>query len=112
MRFWVVALVIAGIIAVVIILRNGESVDDTMFLTASDNKKIAYDLYEVKNPKGWLILTHMMPATKESWQDFAGEAQKLGYESITIDLRGHGESDGGPDGYQATDGLAAMLASH
>ena len=71
-----------------------------MYLITADNKKIAYDLYEVANPKGWLILTHMMPATKESWQDFASELQKLGYESVAIDLRGHGESDGGPNGYQ------------
>lgn len=71
-----------------------------MFLVASDGIKIAYDLYSALNPKGWLLLVHMMPATKESWKSFAEEMQQSGYASIAIDLRGHGESDSGPSGYQ------------
>ena len=69
-------------------------------LIASDNVKIAANLFEVSRPKGWLILIHMLPATKESWDEFAGEMRSLGYESLAIDLRGHGKSNGGPDGYQ------------
>jgi len=38
------------------------------------------------------ILLHMMPATKESWNDFAAIIQKKGYAVLAIDLRGHGES--------------------
>lgn len=68
-------------------------------LITSDNIKIAYDLYEVKNPKGWLLLAHMMPATKESWNEFAEEMRNFGYESLAIDLRGHGKSEDGPDGF-------------
>ena len=68
-------------------------------LTAKDGIKIIADVYEKNNAIGWLVLVHMMPATKESWQDFAPEAQEAGYGSIAIDLRGHGESDGGPDGF-------------
>ncbi len=67
---------------------------------ASDGKKIAADFYPVKNLKAWLLLTHMMPATKESWDDFAKSMQESGYASLALDLRGHGESEGGPDGYQ------------
>lgn len=66
---------------------------------SSDNKKIVANLFQVKNPKGWLLLSHMMPAVKESWNEFAQELQNLGYESLAIDLRGHGESEGGPDGF-------------
>lgn len=62
--------------------------------------KIACDFIEVKSPKGYLVLVHMMPATKESWRSFAAGARKAGYASIAIDLRGHGESDGGPNGYR------------
>lgn len=68
-------------------------------LTTKDGIKIAADLYEVENPLGWLVLTHMMPATKESYKDLAVRLQRLGYESMAIDLRGHGESDAGPNGY-------------
>ena len=57
-----------------------------------DSVKIAADLYPIEKPVGWLVLLHMMPSTKESWYNFATEAQKAGYESIAIDLRGHGDS--------------------
>jgi lysophospholipase len=70
-----------------------------IFLTTKDNVKIAADIYSVENPKGWLVLAHMMPATKESYNDLAEKLQGLGYESIAIDLRGHGESDAGPNGF-------------
>lgn len=38
------------------------------------------------------LLLHMMPATKESWNDFASLIQKNGCVALAIDLRGHGES--------------------
>ncbi|TSC99120.1 MAG: Alpha/beta hydrolase fold protein [Parcubacteria group bacterium Greene1014_15] len=42
----------------------------------------------------------MMPTTKSSWHSFAPLLVKEGYHVLAIDLRGHGESDDGPDGYQ------------
>lgn len=75
-----------------------------MYLQTSDGVKIAYDWYlsasSGQMPRGYLVLIHMMPTTKESWRGFVAFAQKQGYSSIAIDLRGHGESDGGPAGYQ------------
>lgn len=68
-------------------------------LAAKDGVKISANLYEVEKPIGWLVLTHMMPATKESWRDFAEKARDKKYESIAVDLRGHGESEAGPDGF-------------
>jgi len=70
-----------------------------IFLTTKDGIKIAANLYSVEPARGWLVLVHMMPAAKESYRELAQRFQNLGYESIVIDLRGHGESDGGPDGY-------------
>ena len=72
---------------------------ESIFLTTKDGVKIAANLYEVKPLKieGWLVLTHMMPATKKSFHQLAEEFQNIGYESIAIDLRGHGESDKGPE---------------
>lgn len=72
-----------------------------MFLTASDGKKISYNYVESAGAKNYLVLVHMMPATKESWQEFAKAAQEKGHSSIAIDLRGHGKSDEGPDGFQS-----------
>jgi len=45
------------------------------------------------------VLLHMMPATKESWQSFADILSER-YHVLAVDLRGHGESQGGPDGYR------------
>lgn len=72
---------------------------DAKFLKTSDGVNIAYDLYEVPDSNRWLILVHMMPATRESWKEFAELGQKNNTASLAIDLRGHGQSTGGPDGY-------------
>ena len=69
-------------------------------LKTSDKIKIAGNYYAADNPKGYLVLIHMMPANKESWNGFALAAQQNSYASLAIDLRGHGESDGGPDGFR------------
>jgi dienelactone hydrolase len=42
-----------------------------------------------------VILLHMMPARKESWNECAEAFHKEGYDVLAIDLRGHGESGGG-----------------
>lgn len=39
-----------------------------------------------------VLLLHMMPAVKESWEEFQKQLQKAGFQSLAIDLRGHGES--------------------
>ncbi|OIO32461.1 MAG: hypothetical protein COZ49_03340 [Candidatus Yonathbacteria bacterium CG_4_10_14_3_um_filter_47_65] len=40
-----------------------------------------------------VILLHMMPATKESWNEFASKLNEAGYHVLAIDLWGHGESN-------------------
>ncbi len=72
-----------------------------MFLITSDNVKIAYDYYSAPRATGYLVLVHMMPSTKESWKEFAEQAQKESFASVAIDLRGHGQSQSGPNGYEA-----------
>lgn len=39
-----------------------------------------------------VLLLHMMPATKESWNNFALKLADAGFRVLAIDLRGHGES--------------------
>lgn len=77
-----------------------ETVMSKVSLKTKDNLTIAADLHSSSEFRSWLVLIHMMPVTKESWQSFASALTQLGYESIAIDLRGHGESDGGPDSYK------------
>lgn len=95
-RFWpIIAIIIAvtATIALFNLFSNFHPImSDKINLTTSDNVKIAADFYKAEQPEGWLILIHMMPSTKESWREFAEAVQKQGYESLAIDLRGHGDS--------------------
>lgn len=48
-----------------------------------------------------ILLLHMMPAVKESWDKFAEELNKIGLSVLAIDERGHGESvEGGKLDYK------------
>ncbi|NOY35680.1 MAG: alpha/beta fold hydrolase, partial [bacterium] len=70
-------------------------------LKTDDGVEIAGDYYPA-SPTGApaVVLTHMMPSTKESWREFAAGLNKAGFQCLAIDLRGHGESEGGPDGFR------------
>jgi len=72
---------------------------ESITLTTSDNVRIAGHWYPIAEPKGWALLLHMMPATKESYGKLAEELQRRGIASLAIDFRGHGESQGGQAGY-------------
>lgn len=65
-----------------------------------DNKEIAGLYFAAENRKGCVIYLHMMPSGKESWIKLAEELSDMGYCGVAIDLRGHGDSEGGPDGYK------------
>ncbi|MCL5006729.1 MAG: alpha/beta hydrolase [Patescibacteria group bacterium] len=73
---------------------------EKIWLTTKDDKKISGLYFPADNPEGWIIYAHMMPATKESWNGLAREMAKRGYAGLAVDLRGHGESEGGPTGYR------------
>lgn len=70
-------------------------------LKTSDNIEIIGDYYPVlaKNAPA-AVFIHMMPATRENWRVFAKKLNEIGFHCLAIDLRGHGESQGGPNGFQ------------
>jgi pimeloyl-ACP methyl ester carboxylesterase len=68
-------------------------------LKTTDQKTLSSNFFDVENPKGGVVYLHMMPATKESFTKLAERLQDLGWRGIAIDFRGHGNSEGGPDGY-------------
>ncbi|PIR70161.1 MAG: hypothetical protein COU46_02740 [Candidatus Niyogibacteria bacterium CG10_big_fil_rev_8_21_14_0_10_42_19] len=65
-----------------------------------DGVKISGVYYKSPHGSPGVSLFHMMPSTKESWSDFAGKLNKAGAGVLAIDLRGHGTSEGGPEGYK------------
>lgn len=69
-------------------------------LTTSDTVTIVGNYYKGSADRG-ALLVHMMPATKESWDVFARVLENRGYHVLAIDMRGHGESAGGPEGYKS-----------
>ena len=68
-------------------------------LTTSDGKIIIGD-YSGKPGGPAVLMLHMMPATRASWQEFSEKLNNAGFQTLAIDLRGHGESEGGPEGYK------------
>lgn len=72
---------------------------EKVVLKTVDEVGIAGLYYPSSSNKG-VVLLHMMPATKESWGSFVERLHQKGYHVLSIDLRGHGESMGGPEGYK------------
>ncbi len=72
---------------------------ETEYVSAKDGCVLAADYYAGKKKSG-VVLLHMMPATRASWRSIAPKFQERGFHVFAIDLRGHGESCGGPEGYR------------
>lgn len=66
---------------------------EEVILTTKDGIQLYADYYQGPRPDApGVVLLHMMPATKESWADFAPKLQLAGFQALAIDFRGHGKS--------------------
>jgi pimeloyl-ACP methyl ester carboxylesterase len=54
-----------------------------------------------------VLFLHGSGQTRQSWSRALGEAIKRGYRAISLDLRGHGDSDWSPDGLYGLDRFTA-----
>lgn len=72
---------------------------ETVRVCTKDGLTIEGDYYASSRESGVLLL-HMMPADRTSWNSFALKLQEAGFHILAIDLRGHGKSTGGPVGYR------------
>jgi len=70
-------------------------------LHTADNVSIIGTHYRGEQGSPGVLLLHMLPETKESWDMFARKLQQRGFGVLAIDFRGQGESTGGPDGYHS-----------
>lgn len=73
---------------------------EKIILKTRDGVEIVGDYNEISDFKAVAVLLHMMPATRESWNGFSSELAESEFSSLAIDLRGHGESQGGHEGYK------------
>ncbi len=71
---------------------------ETISLETRDGVQIVADF--VESGKTGVLLVHMMPANRKSWIPFSQKLNEKEYTTLAIDLRGHGESEGGPLGYK------------
>ncbi|HEX7628406.1 MAG TPA: alpha/beta fold hydrolase [Candidatus Methanoperedens sp.] len=66
--------------------------EEITFIT-EDGVKISGNYFNPnKEQSPVFLLLHMMPSTKESWNEFAIRLQETGFATLAIDLRGHGSS--------------------
>jgi len=69
-----------------------------------------YALPDPHTPAPAILLMHHGGSQKESWIDFIPDLLAAGYATLTIDLRGHGETDGTFDAELAQDDAHRWLA--
>lgn len=81
---------------------------ETVRIKAQDGLELVGDYYPpvgemqvVNGASRGVILLHMMPSDRKSWTGFAKKLQQVGLPALAIDLRGHGESQGGAEGYKS-----------
>lgn len=73
---------------------------EKVILNTKDKLNIVGDYYNFPIQKQGVLLLHMMPKDRKSWWDLAIKLEDEGFRVLAIDLRGHGESSGGPEGYK------------
>jgi pimeloyl-ACP methyl ester carboxylesterase len=59
--------------------------------------------------RGWVMLAHGGGQTRHSWASTARRLAERGWGTVSLDLRGHGDSDWDPDGDYATERYAEDL---
>ena len=61
--------------------------------TGSENNRLVADLYAADNPRDLVLLAHGGGQTRHSWGGTARALAARGITAVTLDQRGHGDSD-------------------
>jgi pimeloyl-ACP methyl ester carboxylesterase len=75
---------------------------EDVWLTAKDGIKLKASVLYADNDKS-VILAHMLGSDKTSWSYFSKKLNRLGFTVLSLDLRGHGESEGDWNGFNDED---------
>ena len=62
------------------------------YVKTPDGFQIAYVLKKAKQPRGSVLLVHGLGEDLDTWYRFAKSLRKAGWNTLSIDLRGHGLS--------------------
>lgn len=87
-----------GLLIIVAVFVSGclgqqevDEISKEIKLKTEDGFAIMGSFYEVDSNSG-VILLHMLNRNRNDWNDLSGKLQKEGYNVLSIDLRGHGQS--------------------
>jgi pimeloyl-ACP methyl ester carboxylesterase len=65
-------------------------------LKASDGTLLKASYFAAANPGPGVLLLHQINRTRKAWDDVAGQLAAAGINTLTLDMRGFGESGGKP----------------
>lgn len=75
-----------------------------IYLTTEDEFEIRGTYFEPEDPKGkGVVFFHMLRKERSVWGRMGEKLAKRGFASVSVDLRGHGESDGSWQGFSEDD---------
>src|SRR6267378_5429592 len=67
-------------------------------LKAPDGTLLKASYFAAAKPGPGVLLLHQSNRTRKAWEDVAGQLAAAGINTLTLDLRGFGESGGTPSG--------------
>ena len=78
-------------------------------IPASGGLQVAADIYGTEGPL--VILQHGGGQTRHAWKGAGQKLAEAGYLAVSLDARGHGDSDWAPDGDYSNDALVEDLVA-
>lgn len=69
------------------------TLNERLVFTGSEGNRLVADMYGADNPRGLVLLAHGGGQTRHSWGGTARALAAHGITAVTMDQRGHGDSD-------------------
>ncbi|MGW4338427.1 alpha/beta fold hydrolase [Rhodococcus koreensis] len=85
-------------------------IECTRFVTvATSSVTLRGDRWTPQSSHGTVLFLHGGGQTRHSWRRTAARVPQYGWTAVTMDLRGHGESDWATDGDYSTDAMVSDI---
>lgn len=81
----------------------------TIFFTGAEGNRLVADIFPAEAARGCVLLAHGGGQTRHSWGGTAKALAKRGITAVTVDQRGHGDSDWVASGHYSFEWFAADM---